>query len=283
MTASSETAFDTASKTLTVNITGKNPDGTVTYTTTPASIEFHARRATRTLKCRIASQIPGTFVFAGFSYAVSGVQEFVDGLGTDALDITFQFNGRKVAGDLIFHIIDETGVDTHGSDVDPQVGNDPDPKQRATLGASLVKVEDANGGDGSAATIATTLTILTNPDGSFKGYRFSNLSQNGAFEFPKGTTNDNLNVTLAVDKPQYAGRYYIYEYFSTVVEPTATPAPDQYGQFGYGTTSVVFAFAFSSTSADQTYFSINVYDTGTDPGNIYDCDPQVGNDPDPKL
>ena len=128
MTAPSETDFDSASKTLTVNITGKNPDGTVTYTTTPASIEFHARHATRTLKCRIASQIPGTFVFAGFSYAVAGVQEFVDGLGTDALDIAFQFNGQKITGDLIFHIIDEAGVDTHGSDVDPQVGNDPDPK-----------------------------------------------------------------------------------------------------------------------------------------------------------
>lgn len=274
------TAFDTTSKTLTVTITGRTPDGKLTYTTSPASIEFHAKHATRRLKCRIGSDsIPGTFVFTGYGYAVPNVQVDATGGGTDKLDLVFQFNGQKIDGDLIFQILDETGARAHGSDVDPQVGNDPDPDLKTQAEAQIVKAGTGNGN--GSANIATTLTVSTYPDGSFKAFSFSNLNSEGAFEFPLGSSDDTLTVTLAVDRPQYAGRYYIYEYFSSVIAPEASPPPSESGQFGEGTTSVAFTFSFPTTAKDQTYFSVYICDTGTDPSNIYDCDPQVGNDPDP--
>lgn len=287
MTMPCETAIatDTASKTLKVKITGRDSSGNLTYTTSPTCIEFHSRHATRLLKCRIdKDSIPGDFIFRGYTYDASNVKVTDEGLDSDKLDLTFQFNGQKISADLIFEITDGSGAKARVSDVDPQVGNNPDPDLAAAVGASIVKVDGAANAvvTGPSASISTTLTVYTNPDGSFRGYSYTNLNQNGAFEFPKGTTNDSLSVTLAVDRPRYAGRYYICEYFSTVVQPVPTPEPSSStGWFGEGTTSVVFAFAFSTTSSDQTYFMVNVCDTGTDPQSVYDCDPQVGNNPDP--
>lgn len=278
------TATDTASKTLKVRITGRDSSGNLTYTTSPTSIEFHSKRAARLLKCRIdEDSIPGDFTFTAYTYDAEGVKVTDSGLGTRKLDLTFQFKGQKVSADLIFEITDESGCKGKPSDVDPQVGNNPDPDLTRVTSSTIVKVDSAANAvvDGPSASISTTLTVLTNPDGSFRGYTYSNLSDNGAFEFPKGTTDDSLTVTLAVDKPQYAGRYYICEYTSSVVQPVPTPEPGESGWFGVGTTSVVFAFTFETTAADQTYFAVYVCDTGTDPENVYECDPQVGNNPDP--
>lgn len=278
------TAADTASRTLKVKITGRDSSGNLTYTTSPASIEFHSRRASRLLKCRIdEDSIPGDFAFTGYTYDAEDVQVTDRGLGTRKLDLTFQFNGQKVTADLIFEITDECGAKGRPSDVDPQVGNNPDPDLIAATTSTILKVDAAPNAvvTGPSANISTTLTVRTNPDGSFRSYGYSNLSQSGAFEFPKGTTNDTLTVTLVVDKSQYAGRYYISEYASTVVQPVPTPEPGESGWFGEGTTSVAFAFTFSTTASDQTYFTVYVCDTGTDPQNVYDCDPQVGNNPDP--
>ena len=275
---------DTASKTLKVKITGRDSSGNLTYTTSPTSIEFHSRHAARVLKCRIdRDSIPGDFVFVGYTYDADNVKVKPKGLGTDKLDLTFQFHGQKISADLIFEITDESGAKARVSDVDPQVGNNPDPELVATLAPSIVKVDSPANAvvDGTSATIATTLTVDTNPDGSFRGYSYSNLNQDGAFEFPKGTTDDTLAVTLAVDRSEYAWRYYICEYASSVVQPVPSPEPGETGWFGEGTTSVFFNFSFSSTSADQTYFTVYVCDTGTDPQSVYDCDPQVGNNPDP--
>lgn len=278
------TATDTASKTLKVKITGRDPSGNLTYTTSPASIKFHSRRASRLLKCRIdEDSIPGDFVFVGYTYDAAGVQVTDKGLDSDKLDLTFQFNGQKVSADLIFEITDESGAKGRPSDVDPQVGNNPDPDLSLATTSSIVKVDSAPNAvvNGPSANISTTLTVRTNPDGSFRGYSYTNLSQSGAFEFPKGTTNDTLTVTLAVDKPQFAWRYYISEYASSVIQPVPTPEPGESGSFGEGTTSVAFAFTFQTTSANQTYFTVYVTDTGSDPHSVYDCDPQVGNNPDP--
>lgn len=278
------TATDTASKTLKVKITGRDSSGNLTYTTSPTAIEFHSRHASRLLKCRIdKDSIPGDFVFVGYTYDADNVQVTPKGEGTDKLDLTFQFNGQKISADLIFEITDESGAKAKVSDVDPQVGNNPDPDLSTTLSPSIVKVDSAANAvvEGPSANISTTLTVQTNSDGSFRGYSYTNLNQDGAFEFPKGTTDDTLTVTLMVDRSQYAGRYYICEYASSVVQPVPDPSPGESGWFGEGTTAVVFAFTFSTTSADQTYFTIYVCDTGTDPQNVYDCDPQVGNNPDP--
>ena len=278
------TPTDTASKTLMVKITGRDSSGNLTYTTSPASIEFHSRHASRLLKCRIdKDSIPGDFVFVGYTYDADNVKVKAKGLNTDKLDLTFQFHGQKISADLIFEITDETGAKAHVSDVDPQVGNNPDPQLTAILAPRIVKVDSPTNAvvSGPSASIATTLTVYTNPDGSFRSYSYTNLNQDGAFEFPKGTTNDSLTVTLAVNRPEYAGRYYICEYASSVVQPVPSPEPGESGWFGEGTTVVVFDFTVDTTSADQTYFTVYVCDTGTDPQNVYDCDPQVGNNPDP--
>lgn len=284
MTTSTESATDIASKTLMVKITGRDADGQLTYTTSPASITFHAKHAPRLLKCRIdEDSIPGKFEFVGYTYDAANVQVGDSGLQSPKLDLTFQFNGQTVTADLIFQITDENKSKSRPSDVDPQVGNNPPPDMSTTLPRSIVKSEGQTNAvtAGDSASIATTLTIYTHPDGSFDSYGYSNLNNEGAFEFPRGSTQDNLTVTLAVDKPAYAGRYYISEYYSSVVQPTPDPAPESSGQFGVGTTSVVFAFTFSTTASDQTYFAVYVTDTGTDPSSSYECDPQVGNNPPP--
>ncbi|MFD0726655.1 hypothetical protein [Lysobacter brunescens] len=278
------TATDTASKTLKVKITGRDSSGNLTYTTSPTSIEFHSKRASRVLKCRIdEDSIPGDFVFVGYTYDAPDVQVKDKGLDSDKLDLTFQFNGQKISADLIFEITDECGAKGRPSDVDPQVGNNPDPDLLALATASIIKVDSATNAvvNGPSANITTTLTVRTNGDGSFRGYSYTNLNADGAFEFPKGTTDDTLTVNLVVDRSQYAWRYYISEYASSVVQPVPTPEPGESGGFGEGTTSVVFAFTFDTTSANQTYFTVYVCDIGTDPHTIHDCDPQVGNNPDP--
>jgi len=284
MPSATVTATDTATKTLMVKITGRDSSGNLTYTTSPTSIEFHSKRASRLLKCRIdKDSIPGKFVFTDYTYDADGVRVSSAGKDTSKLDLTIQFHGKKVSADLIFEITDESGCKGKSSDVDPQVGNNPDPDLSTIANATIVKVDSATNAvvAGPSAGIATTLAIRTNPDGSFRGYSYSNLNQDGAFEFPKGTTEDTLTVNLTVDRPQYAWRYYISEYASSVVQPVPTPEPGESGSFGEGTTSVAFAFSFDTTSANQTYFTVYVCDIGTDPHTIHDCDPQVGNNPDP--
>ncbi len=284
MTTSTESATDIATKTLMVKITGRDPDGQLTYTTCPTSITFHAKHAPRLLKCRIdKDSIPGKFEFVGYTYDADNVQVCDSGLDTSKLDLTFQFNGQTISADLIFQITDENRSKSRPSDVDPQVGNNPPPDVSTTAPRSIVKGDTQTNAvvAGDSASIATTLTVYTNPDGSFKSYGYSNLNKDGAFEFPRGSTQDSLTVMLTVDKPAYAGRYYISEYYSSIVQPTPDPAPESSGQFGVGTTSVVFAFSFSTTASDQTYFAVYVTDTGTDPANSYECDPQVGNNPPP--
>ncbi len=107
-----------------VTITGESPDG-FTYTTEPETVEFHSKKKRVALDCTIGpGPVSGNFVFSGYNYPVAGVEVDARNAGTSAMKLTFQFNGQKTGGSLLFNIIDDTG---RALVVDPQVGNDPEP------------------------------------------------------------------------------------------------------------------------------------------------------------